>query len=101
MAANANLERKNHKVVDPPGGKAELQASDPLQELSLPSSELDQGPAGGGEGRVPLRGAVPAGWLHRDQLPDFKPGGGTLLQPARNSRAMDQGRQAGGGDDAA
>jgi hypothetical protein len=56
LPANANLERKNHKVVDSPGGKAELQARSPLQELSLPGSELDQGTAGGGEGGVPLRG---------------------------------------------
>ena len=52
------------------------------QELSLPGSELDQGTARGGEGGVPLRGAVPAGRFHCDQLPDFKPGGGALLQPA-------------------
>jgi hypothetical protein len=31
---------QNHK--DPPGAKAELQASGPLQELSLPGSGLDQ-----------------------------------------------------------
>ena len=101
LPANANLERRNHKVVDPPGGKAELQASGPLQELSLPGSELDQGTPRGGKGGVPLRGVVPAGWLHRDQLPNFKLGGGTLLQPARNSGAMDQRGQAGGRDDAA
>jgi hypothetical protein len=101
LPANANLERKNHKVVDSPGGKAELQARGPLQELSLPGSELDQGTAGGGEGGVPLRGPVSPGWLHRNQLPDFKPGGGTHLQPARNSGAVDHGRQAGGRDDAA
>ena len=71
------------------------------QELSLPGSELDQSTARGGEGGVPLRGVVPAGWLHRYQLPDFKPGGGTLLQAARHGGAMDQGRQAGGGYDAA
>ena len=101
LPANANLERKNHKVVDSPGGKAELQARGPLQELSLPGSELDQGAPGGGKGGVPLRRALPAGWLYRNQLPDFKPGGGTHLQPARNSGAVDHGRQAGGRDDAA
>ncbi len=101
LPANDNLERKITKVVDPPGGKAELQAGGPLQELSLPSSELHQGRARGGEGGIPLRRAVPAGWLHRNQLPDFRPGGGTLLQQARNGRAVDQRRQAGGGDDTA
>ena len=34
-------------------------------------------------------------------LGDFKPGGGALLQQARHGRTMDQGRQAGGRDDAA
>ena len=88
-------------VVKPPGGKAQLQAGGALQELSLPGSELDQGTAGGGEGGVPLRGVVPAGRVYRDQLPDFKPGGGALLQQARHGGAMDKGRQAGGRDDAA
>ena len=92
---------QDHKFVDPPGGKAELQASGPLQELSLPGSELDQGTPRGGKGGVPLWGVVPAGWLHRDQLPNFKLGGGTLRQPARNSGAMDQRGQAGCRDDAA
>jgi hypothetical protein len=39
--------------------------------------------------------------LHRDQSWDFQPGGGALLQQARHGGTMDQGRQAGGRDDAA
>ncbi len=37
-------------------------------------------------------------WVHRDQPGGFKPGGGAVLQQARNSGAMDQRRQAGGED---
>src|SRR5208282_1370328 len=38
--------------------------------------------------------------LRRDQSGDFKPGGGALLQQARDRGAMDKGGQAGGRDDA-
>jgi hypothetical protein len=47
---------------------------------------LDDSPAGGGEGRIPLRGIVPSRGLHRDQSWDVKPGGGALLQQARHGR---------------
>ena len=39
--------------------------------------------------------------LHRDQPGDGQPGGGAVLQQARDGGAVDQGRQAGGEDDAA
>jgi hypothetical protein len=101
LPANDNLRAQGCAVVKPPGGKAQLQAGGALQELSLSGSELDQGTAGGGEGGVPPRGIVPAGRIYRDQLPDFKPGGGALLQQARHGGTMDKGRQAGGRDDTA
>jgi Transposase DDE domain group 1 len=91
----------DYGVVDPAGGTAEPQAGGGVQKLSLSGGELDDSPAGGGEGRVPLRGIVPPRGVHRDQSWDFKPGGGALLQQARHGRTVDQGRQAGGKDDAA
>jgi hypothetical protein len=39
--------------------------------------------------------------MHRDRSGDAEPGGGTVLQQARDGGAMDQGRQAGGEDDTA
>ena len=48
-----------------------------------------------------LRGVVPPRRVHRDQPGGLKPGGGAVLQQARHGGAMDQGRQAGGEDDAA
>jgi hypothetical protein len=71
------------------------------QKFSLSGSKLDDGPAGSVEGGVPLRGIVSSRGVHRDQSWDFKPGGGALLQQARDSRAVDQGRQGRGRDDAA
>jgi hypothetical protein len=100
LPANDNLERKIAQLLTRPLGRPSLQAGGPLQKLSLPGSELDQGTAGSSEGGVPLRGAVPAGRIYRDQLSDFKPGGGTLLQQARDGRAVDKGGQAGGRYDA-
>jgi len=44
---------------------------------------------------------VPAGGIHRDQPGDGQPDGGAVLQQAGHGGTMDQGRQAGGEDDAA
>src|SRR5271169_2474564 len=80
---------------------AKPQAGVSIQKFSLSGGELDDSPAGGGEGRIPLRGIVPPRGVHRDQSGDFQPSGGALLQQARNGRAVDKGRQAGSRDDAA
>ena len=58
---------EHYGVVDPASGTAEPQAGVSVQKFSLSGSELDDSPAGGGEGRVPLRGIVPPRRLHRDQ----------------------------------
>jgi hypothetical protein len=81
---------EHYGVVDPAGGTAELQAGGAVQKLSLSGRQLEAGAAGGGEGRVPLRGVVPPRGLHRDQSWDFQPGSGALLQQARDSRAVDK-----------
>jgi len=90
LPANDNLQRKITELLTRPVGRAEPQAGGAVQKLSLSGGELDDSPAGGGEGRVPLRGIVPPRGVHRDQSWDFKPGGGALLQQARDSRAVDQ-----------
>jgi hypothetical protein len=100
LPANDNLERKVAQLLKRPVGRPSYQPVVRYKSF-LSGSELDQGTARGSEGGVPLRGVVPAGRVYGDQLPDFEPGGGTLLQQARNGRAVDQGRQAGGRDDAA
>jgi hypothetical protein len=55
---------------------------------------------GRGEGGVPCRGVVSTSGVHRDQPGDAESGSGALLQQAGDSRAVDQGGQAGGEDDA-
>ena len=101
LPANDNLERKVAQLLTRPAGTTELQAGGAVQELFLPGRQLEASAAGGGEGGVPLRRVVPAGRVYRDQLPDFKPGGGALLQQTWHGGTMDQGRQAGGRDDTA
>src|SRR5216683_6022967 len=81
---------EDYGVVDAAGGTAEPPASVSVQKFSLSGGELDDGPAGGGEGGVPMRGAVSPGRLHRNQSGDFQPGGGALLQQAWHGRAVDQ-----------
>jgi hypothetical protein len=90
LPANDNLQRNIMELLTRPVGTAELQAGGAVQEFSLSGSELDNGPAGGGEGRVPLGGVVPARRLHRDQSGGRQPGGGAVLQQARHGRTMDQ-----------
>ena len=62
IPANDSLERDIAELLTAAGGKAEPQASGPVQEFSLPSRELEDGTAGGGEGGVPLRGSCSLAW---------------------------------------
>jgi hypothetical protein len=94
-----NAKRGHRGVADAPGGTAEPQAGGLVQGLPLPSRELEDGTACGGEGEVPLRGVVPPSWIHRDQPGNPEPGGSAVLQQARDGRAVDQGGQAGRKDD--
>src|ERR1019366_2457478 len=66
-----------------------------------PGGEWEEGAARGGESRVPLWRAVSSRGLHCDQPGNGQPGGGAVLQQARDCRAVDQGGQAGGKDDPA
>ena len=70
LPANDNLQRNISGVVDAASGTAKPQAGVSIQKFSLSGGELDDSPAGGGEGRVPLRGVVSPRRLHRDQLGD-------------------------------
>ena len=90
-----------YSVVDASSGTAKPQAGGPIQEFPYSGSELGASAAGGGEGGVPLRGIVPPRGVHRDQPRGLKPGYGTVLQQAWDSRAVDKGRQASGDEDAA
>ena len=84
-----------------PCGAAYSQTDRVVQGLSLSGGELEDGTTGSGEGGVPCRGVVSAPGIHRDQSGDTESGGGAVLQQARDGGAVDQGRQAGGEDDAA
>lgn len=63
LPANDRLERDLAELLTRPGGRATSRWW--LRELPVPSSQLDQGPAGSGQGRVPGcplgRGTLPAG----------------------------------------
>src|SRR6266542_6367172 len=86
---------KHCRGVDPAGGKIELQAGGLVQKLLVPGGELEDGAAGGGQGGVPLWRAVPARGIHRDQPGDRQPGGGALLQQARDGEQwIKEGKQA-------
>ncbi len=95
------LGTEHYGAVDPPSGKAELQAGGLVQELSLPGGQLADGAAGGGEGRVSRWGVVSLSGLYRHQPHGGEPRGGALLQQTGHGGAVDQRRQAGGEDDAA
>ena len=101
LPANDNLERKIAELLTRPVGRPSYKPVVRYKSFLYQAASWTRGAAGGGKGGVPLRGVVPAGRLHRDQLPDFKPGGGALLQQARHGGAVDQRGQAGGRDDAA
>src|SRR5262249_37414770 len=80
LPANDNLERKVAQLLT---ARWEGRATSRWCATRAFSTRQRAGTGhGGGEGGVPLRGVVPASRLHRDQLPDFKPGGGALLQQA-------------------
>ena len=101
IPANDSLERDIAELLTRPVGRPEPQAAGTVQELPVPSGELEDGAAGGREGGVPCRGVIPRGGIHRDQPGRCQPGRGAVLQQAGHGGAVDQGRQAGGEDDAA
>jgi hypothetical protein len=92
---------RHRGVVDAASGKTEPQAGGLVQRPSLSGSKLEDSTTGGGESRVPCWGVVPTSGVHRDQPGDTELGGSAVLQQARDGGAVDQGRQAGGEDDAA
>jgi len=54
-------------VIDSPGRAARSPATGTVQELPVPSGELEDGAAGNCEGRVSSGGIVPASWVHCDE----------------------------------
>jgi len=91
IPANDTLGAGRRGVADAARGQTQSQAGGPVQERPVPSRQLDDGAAGGGEGGVSLWGTVPPRGLHRDDPGDGGPGGGTILQQAGDGGAVDQG----------
>jgi len=77
IPSDENLERDIAELLTRP--EAKLQAGGVVQELSVPSGELEDGAACGGQSGVPLRRIVSAGGIHRDQPGNGQPGGGAVL----------------------
>src|ERR1019366_8209678 len=61
----SNLKRKITALLPRPVGRPSQKPV--VQKFSLSGGELDDGPAGGGEGGVPLRLIVPPRGVHREQ----------------------------------
>src|SRR5216683_225527 len=101
LPGNDNLQRNITELLTRPVGRPSHKPVVRFKSFSQSGGQLADDAASGGEGRVPRRGIVPPGRLHRDQSWDFKPGGGAVLQQTREGRTVDQGRPAGGQDDAA
>ena len=56
---------------------------------------MEDGAAGGGQGRVPLRGVVPPRGVHCDEPHGGEPGGGALLQQTGTAEQwIKEGKQA-------
>ena len=100
MPANENPERDIVRTVDSAGGKAEPQAGGLVQGLSLSSGELEDGATSGSEGGVPLRRNVPRVGFIVPILEASQSVDGAALEEAEYGGTMDQGRQAGGEDNA-
>jgi DDE family transposase len=94
----AGLGRLNRALI----GRAEAMDSGYRTILDMDSTEV---PVYGEQERSAYNGYFESTCFHplllRDQSDPAQPGGGTLLQQARDFRAVDQGRQAVGEDDAA
>jgi len=61
VPANDNLQRNITELMTRPVGRRSYKGCS-VQEFSLSGSELDEGPAGGGESGVPLRGNCSPAW---------------------------------------
>src|ERR1035437_4298018 len=91
----------HRRIADPSGGTPQPQAGGLVQELPVPGSESEDSASRGSQGGVSFWRVVPSRGVHRDQPGDGQPCSGAVLQQAGDGGAVDQGRQAGGQDDAA
>jgi DDE family transposase len=96
-----NVHSEHYGVADAASVTAEPQAGVSIQKFSLSGGELDDSPAGGGEGRVPLRGVVPPRPLYRDQLGARQPAVVRFYNKRGTAEQWIKGKQAGGRADAA
>jgi hypothetical protein len=99
IPANENLERDIARTASAPGGKAQQETAGRVQGVSVPGSQLENGPTGGGEGGTSSGRVVPPSRLHCNEPDVAESGGGAFLQQTRHRGAVDQRRQAGGEDD--
>ena len=81
IPANENLDRDIAELLPRPVRRPSSGALGRAQELSLPGSELEEGPQGGCQGE-----ASPGG-LHRHKPESAEPGGCAVLQQAWDSGA--------------
>src|ERR1035441_9216175 len=91
----------HRRIAAPSGGTPQPQAGGLVQELPVPGSESEDSASRGSQGGVSFWRVVPSRGVHRDQPGDGQPCSGAVLQQAGDGGAVDQGRQAGGQDDAA
>jgi hypothetical protein len=82
LPASDNLQRNITELLTRPVGRPSYKPVVRHKSFLYQAGSWEAGAAGGGEGRVPLRGAVPPREVHCDQSWDFKPGGGAFLQQA-------------------
>jgi hypothetical protein len=100
IPANDSLERDIAELLPCPVGRPSQKPLAEYKGFLYPGGQLEDGTARGSKGGASRRGVVPARGIHRDQPNDAEPGGGEVLQQARDLRAVDQRGQAGGEDDA-
>ena len=95
LPANEVLYQRNRLPADSPGRSPAQETHHLLSRLPVSGWKLGPPPRGGGEGGMALRRTLPSRRIHCHEPDGSTRGGRALLQPARHSRAMDQGRQVG------
>jgi hypothetical protein len=93
LPANRVLQDKIGYLLKRPVGRPPHEVRRYYASFQLSGAELEEAPAGGGQGRMAPGRALSARRLHRHQPGAARRARGRLLQPARHGGAMDQRRQ--------
>ncbi len=80
IPSNDTLERAIAELLTRPVGRPSHKPVVRYTSFRYQAAQLEDRAAGGGEDRVPLRGTVSSGGLHRHDPGDGQPGGGAILQ---------------------